>query len=447
MRICFALLILLLSVPAWADAQPAQPILLWGFQKGCNPLPEATREVQQWLETTVTKPDARAYVLSPDSKLLGCQGASCAELVKRACPNAKGQVMGGWVDQNTSTTHPLLRVRLWMHNLETGKTTYHDNFCHNCTTRGILKVNASEIAQSSAIIAAPGSTPSYCQPEEPMRDLPPRNNKIFWVAYGKEPHKDAIRTAVRKVVQLGGTEVPFEHEGKEYTLPVLRKVIAKEPGAQVLGVEIQSNGKLEVFLYDGPTELIEIQKVECDGCDRDTLVEQVRQTTLSVLSHCFGESCARVGRSRPPAEACRPFEVPRCDGREPFPLVSAGSESGAGASLPPLERNGPEISPRLARLTKGVVWGTFAVTAATSVALFIANATSAGSVQSGNARADNLYLLPASVMAGVSGVLLGIAIPTTIIIDRDSMHAPPTSLEFGRSSSNLGAIGLQCPGQ
>lgn len=440
MRIIIACLFLALSATAWAE--PA-PILLWGFQKGCDSLPEATREVQKWLDSNITKPDANTYVLSPDAKLLGCQGAGCAALVQRACPNSKGRVLGGMVDQNAARS--MLRVRLWMHDLQTGKTAYHDNYCHNCTIASALKVNASEIAQNGDFRAAPGTTPIYCQAEEPLREYPPRSNKIYWTVFGKDYQKDAIRVAVRGLVQQSGTEVPFEHEGKGYTVSALRKVIAKEPGAQVFGAEIQGNGKLEVFLYDGPTELIETQKVECDACEKELLIEQVRQTTLSVLSHCFGDSCARVGRARAPAEACRPFEVPRCGGAgdEAIPLVAATSDTSAGSST----QAAPTISPSLAKLANGAVWGVFAASAATTAALVAANFTSAGQVDAGGGKTVSNLMVPGIQATSVITIIaLGVAIPTTIVLHRSSTGRSSGSVGSKRASEpSLGSLAIQCP--
>lgn len=443
MRVLLACLLLALPVMASAETLPAQPILLWGFQRGCDPLVDTTREVQKSLDSTVTKPDASTYVLSPDPKLLGCQGAACAALVQRACPNAKGRVMGGIVDQNAARS--MVRVRLWMHDLQTGKTIYHDNFCQNCTIASSLKINASEIAQYGMVTSSPGTTPMYCKPEEPLRELPQRSNKIYWTVFGKEHHQEAVRATVRKLVQLTGTEVPFEHQGKEYTLPVLRKIIAKEPGAQVLGAEVQANGKVEIFLYDGPTELIEIQKVECDACDKDSLTDQVRQTTTAILSHCFGDSCARAVRSRPPAEACRPFEVQRCGGAgdEAIPLVAATPDTSAGSST----QAAPTISPGLAKLAKGAVWGIFAASAATTAALVAANFSSAGQVDAGGGTTISNLMLPGIQATSVITIIsLGLAIPTTIVLDRSTTGRSSGSVGSKRASEpSLGTLAIQCP--
>jgi hypothetical protein len=440
MRILVACLLLAWSAPVWAEEPQAQPILLWNFQKECDPLPEAAREVQKWLDSTVTKPYAKTYVLNPDQQLLGCEGAACAALVRRACPSAQGRIMGGIVDQNAS--HSLLRVRLWMYDPQTGKTFYHDNYCQNCTISSTLKINAAELAQSGTI-ETPGSTPIYCRPDAPVKEPPPGSNKIFWTVFGKEHHKEALRATIRKLVQQTGTEVPFDYEGKDYTTASLRKVIAKEPGAQVFGAQIQGNGKIEIFLYDGPTELLEVQNVDCDACDKDSLMQQVSQTGLSVLTHCFGDSCAQASHARPPAEACRPFEIPRCGGAggEQLPLVPSRPDS-----KPPTSPASFEVSPSAAKLIKGAVWGFFASSAVTTAALLATNYTSAGHVDAGSQTVSNL-MLPGAAATGVLTIIsLGIAIPTTILIDRSTAGQSSGAADHKKSAEpSLGSFLMQCP--
>jgi hypothetical protein len=305
-------------------------------------------------------------------------------------------------------------------------------------------VNAEEIAKNPEFMSPPGATPLYCRPDEPMRDLPYRSNKIYWVVYGKDVHKAAVSAAVRKVVQETGTEVPVEHEGKDYTTSVLKRIIAKEPGAQVLGAEIKKDGTVEVFLYDGPTELIESQKVECAGCDKDTLAEKVKQTTTLVLSHCFGESCARVGRSRAPAEACRPFEVLRCEGlpEESIPLVptapDASSSSNAASAL--------TVSPGIAKLTKGLIWGVFAAGAATTAGLLAANYAGAGQLSSNKTIGHDILLPAAGAVGGVSLLILGAALPLTIVMDRATAQRHQSAVSSASATPPvIGSLSLQCP--
>jgi len=434
MRFVIASLLLLLSSPVWAESPPAGPILLWGFQRGCKPLTDITRVVQEVVDSNVAKPDGQVYALLPDSKLLSCQGKACASAVQRSCPNAKGRVLGGIVEQTPSLS--VTRVRLWLHDLQTGQTAYHDNYCQNCDTTSALKHNAVQIALHPEFGSPPSATPIYCQADADTKEQPPRSGKLFWVVYGKDHNKPALTAAVRKLMEKAGGEVQFQHEGKEYTLPVLKKVASKEPGSQVFGAEIQDKGVVELFLFDSPTERTEVQRVECEACSKDDLVEKVRQTTMQLLAHCFGENCARVGSSRAPAEACRPFEVLSC-GDSPIPL--SVDAAGADSSKPA----GPEISPRLARLTKGMVWGLFAAGAATTAALLAANYAGPGQIAGATYQQDNRLLAPALTAGGLSLLTLAVAIPTTIIVDRAS---PQKRAAAGAEMGHGAELQLiQCP--
>jgi hypothetical protein len=438
MRLSFAIGALLsFFIPAQALAQTG-PILLWGFQRGCTPLADAARDVQQHLETTVTGPTAHTEYLSPDPKLIGCQGAACAEIATKLCTEQgaplTGRIMGGSVDMNAART--LVRMRLWLHDLQTGKTAFHDNYCSNCDITSTLKVNAAELAQYPNFGAVPNEIPIYCQPEQAPKELPARSNKIFSVVFGKEYGKAAITAAVRKTVQQTGTEVPLVHQGQQYSLEVFKKIVAKEPGAQVLGAEIKNNGVVELFLYDDPTELVESQLVECPACSVDLLAQQVKQATISILSHCFGDSCARAGRRRPPAEACRPLETLQCGSVASLLLTSAARTSHDGEKKSGGMFHDATMSPSLAKLGKGVLWGLFAAEAAATATLLIADF-------SGPPAARDTLLPAAGATGAISLLTLGAAIPLTILFDRASAPRPATRATPPPSSAQQ--LLLQCP--
>jgi hypothetical protein len=435
MRFIIASVLLLLSSPVWADSKPSSSILLWGFQRGCKPLTDITRVVQEAVDSNVAKPDGQTYALLPDSKLLSCQGQSCAALVRRSCPNASGRILGGMVEQTASLS--VTRVRLWLYDPQTGQTAYHDNYCQNCDMTNALTHNAVQIAQHPEFGQTPDATPMYCRADSDAMASPTRSGKLFWVVYGKDHYKPAILATVRKLVEAAGGEVQFQHKGEEYTLPVLKKVASRDPGSQVFGADIQDKGIVELFLYDDKTERTEVQRVECEACDKDALAEKVRQTAVVLLAHCFGDNCAQVGRSHAPAEACQPFEIPRC-GDLPLAPDATGSNAAGG----PL--SGPEISPRLAKLTKGTVWGLFAAGAATTAALLIANSTSAGQYMGTTFESSNRLLGPALAAGGLTLVALGVAIPTTIIVNRATPKPTSTSIAVEPGHSAEPAL-MQCP--
>jgi hypothetical protein len=86
------------------------------------------------------------------------------------------------------------------------------------------------------------------------------------------------------------------------------------------------------------------------------------------------------------------------------------------------------LTPRTARLLKGVTWGAFAATAIAGIALLAANSTSAGTYVDDNGRAiSNALWRPGWAVAGISIGLLGLAIPTTIVIERATKNGTATT--------------------
>lgn len=439
MRLLAVVLMLCLSVPSWADSHPTPPILLWGFQRGCEPLADSTREVQGWLESTVTKPWSEVNVLEPESRLLSCQGQACAALVRKLCPavaqpapkaqtapaaqgmsaaHGRARIMGGFVEQGPA--HTVTRMRLWIFDPDSAQTAFHDDYCQTCDLTSALKVSAAELAQHPSFGLPPTSTPSYCLGDAATAQLAPpaRSGKLFWVVYGKELLRPAITAVVRRAVQQAGPELQVQHVGREYTLPVLKRIVARQPGAQVLVTEIQASGAVELFMYDDATEQTEIHQVQCAGCGREELLEQIRLGALRLLSHCFGDSCAHLGRGRAPAEACRPLEPPACGQAEPLAALTFSSPDAGSPAPQPESRSLLTASPSAARLTKGAVWSIFAAGAATTLALLAANYSGPGQYQGAGFTVSNRLLPAVGASAGLSILALGVAIPTTILIDR-----------------------------
>lgn len=438
MPFLLALVLFLLASPAWAEE--SAPVLLWGFQRGCESLTDLNKHVQRELEKEGVRP---VDVLLPGSQRMSCQGASCAEQVIRECGvRGKGaRILGGYVDQLGTPLRGVTRLRMWLYDTQSGQTAWLDTYCQNCPLTSTVPYNALQMLQNPQFGVSLEVTPQYCKPEPSRSERPPSSNKIFWVVYGKEHHKSVVSAAVRKLVQKTGTERPFDHVGKEYTLGVLKKVIEAEPGAQVFGAEIQDKGNIELFLFDGSTQLTQTQLVECQNCDKDDLAEKIRQAGAQLLSHCFGDDCAASGvtRARPPMEACAPFPEPQCGGRSAAQLLQTPQSTKPSGPAGP-----PEISPRLAKITKGALWGMFAATAVATGGLLAANFADFSQVQGQRATVTNQLLPAVGGMAGASLLSLVIAIPTTLLIDRGSPReqavAGPTAPPSGTKQASL-----QCP--
>lgn len=433
MRLVALMALLLLAVPAGAEESP--PTLLWGFQRGCESLTEVNKHVQRELERDGIKP---VDVLVPGSDRMGCQGPACAEQVVKECSlqGKNVRILGGYVDQLANPPRRQTRIRVWVYDVPSGKTAWLDTYCQNCPLTSALPYNSAQMLLNPPFGVVLDSTPQYCKAEPVQPERQPGSNKIFWVVYGKEHHKAAVTASLRKLVQGTGTEEPFEHVGKEYTLGVLKKIVAKDPGAQVFGAEIKEKGAIELFLFDGPTLITQTQMVECPGCEKEELAEKVRQAGMQLLSHCFGDDCGGGGvtRSRPPAEVCVPFLAPQCGGG---PLLLSPGTGGDGSRA-------PEISPRLARLTKGAMWGVFAGTAAGSVALLAANFSGAGLKDVGVGERNNTLLAPAAAMGVASLLVLGVAIPVTILVDRAALASNAPAMRTSALPAGK-AAGLQCP--
>lgn len=434
MRLILSTVLLLLSSSlAWAE--PSAPILLWGFQRGCEPLPELDRHVRRELEAHGIQP---VELLAPGAQQLGCQGRDCAEVVVQECATLKGRpvrILGGLVDQNKTRT--LTRLRLWMHDTGTGRTAWLDTYCQSCALLSAAATNAQDLIENPQYGLTLDTTPNYCRPDAPQKERTARSNKILWVVYGKDHNKSLVSSTVRKLVQSTGTEEPFEHVGKEYTLGVLKKIVAKDPGAQVFGAEIQGNGVIELFLFDGPTQLTQNQMVECPSCDKEELAEKIRQAGTQLLSHCFGDDCATAGttRARPPAEACAAFPVPQCGGKGRPAMEPSPSASAAPAPI--------EISPRLARIAKGAVWGVFAANAVASAALLAANYAGAGRRDVGLGDTTDVLAPAAGALGGAALLSLAVAIPVTIAVNRALPPQAPTTKQDKQTSGS--PSGLQCP--
>lgn len=430
--LCF-LSLLLAATPALADNTPQPPILVWGVHRGCTPLSDLEREVQRGLEVGVTKPWAKAYVLSPPARQLGCEGTACAQLVQRACPAhaSKSQLLGGRIEQNKSKT--ITRMRLWLHDWQTGQTAYHDNWCSGCSLTNMVQINANHLAQNPVWGPTPGPIPTYCNQRQPT-EQPPHSNTIFWTVFGRDQHKATLTATIRRVAQEVGTESALDQPVK--TLPEFKRATAKDPGAQILGAEIQGGGNIELFLFDGPTARTEVQRIECPACDKDELSEKLRQSARLLLTHCFTENCAgRVAYAPAPADACVPFDALQCGEGSGVAMTTAN------VSMP--DASGPEISPRLASITKGVLWGLVGVGAATTATLLAMNYSSLGTVIVDGQGVRNSLLPGAATAGALTALTLGVAIPMHIVLS--SATAPRSSSASFGTNDRTASSSLQCP--
>lgn len=189
-----------------------------------------------------------------------------------------------------------------------------------------------------------------------------------------------------------------QREGhKEPSVAELSKLTARR-AEQVLHLSQDKDGAVKLVLFDGATEKGYRGESPCADCGAAELATSLQTNLGAVVGHCFDEDCRRVTYEPVPAEAC-----------EPLPEVA---ECKAGAASPSSGILGRGESSTAAKVAKGGVWGLFAATAATSIALFAANETAAGTggTPSGGTVINRLTA-PAWTAAGISLGTLGVAIP------------------------------------
>lgn len=393
----------------------AERVLLYGIQRGCQVDENTTKTVEQQLTSSAYS----VVRVTPAAPLAQPQAA--AEQVTRTCPGTSGRLLGGFLDEN----HGIKRVRLWLADLESKRVAVLDDYCTDCNLAERVALSAARLAEKPRLGGTLGATPTYCQTEAPVGAAPVRSNKLAVVVYGDAKPRGAVWSAVRSAVQSTGREVAQTHsEAKSFGPSDLRKML-REPSGQVLGVELTPEGA-SMWVFDGVTERTQPINVDCQACDREELGRRVSLAALAVLDTCFDAQCAEAAKGTPmraPAEACAPFKEPACGGAEVLP---DGRPLGSEA-----------LSPKTARVIKGLTWGAFAVSAASAIVLAASNPYIIQRNTVGNAFTDTLTG-PAWTMAGVSAGLLAINIPITVLVNR--AQQPVKQIHASATQSMI-----QCP--
>lgn len=428
-----ALATLAFSLLLPATVRAATPVLLWGFQRGCERMPDLDHQVEKELFTQ--RSDVGLVSASNGKPLPACSGEQCAQALRAACPSQQGRLLGGQVTSGRG----IIRTRLWLYDLATGQIAYQDDYCQSCGMQSAVTAHARHLIDKPVFGVPPGAAPSYCAPAAArftQSESEQKSGPIFLTVFGDGKHKPALYDALRQQLGLRNRPVlPVPVESKNYGLEELRSLVAGQRDAQVLGVNITKDSKVQVFLFDQRSERTNAKTVPCSDCgqDKDTLIARVQPEVSSILEYCFGLQCAdpraRPQGIQPPVEACEPFAEPTC----------SGSDLLATAAGPTVSRSGRIIDPSTAKIVKGLTWGAFAISAATAIGLFIADSTDAGTrIDANNRTIQHQLNYPAWTAAGLSAVMLGIAIPSTLVVNRASrLSSSPPAAET--------ATGIQCP--
>ena len=320
------------------------------------------------------------------------------------------------------------RFRLWLYDLQTGQTAFQDDFTQNPGIADAFVAQAQALLQAPVFgVATPGTKPTYCDASAVRSSL--SAGPLFLTVFGEGKFRAQLHEALTEQLGLlGHKPLPLPGESRRFSKDVLVRAVAGQQNARVLGAEINKDGSVRLFLFDQVSALTYDRPVICAACEgapsAERFIPQIKQEVASVLEHCFSTSCAKTGLV-PPVEACTDFAEQTCPGLQ--------------ALIAPQNQGLPmrHIDPTTAKLVYGGIWGLFAASSAAAIGLGVADLTSAGVVSGNGGRAEHVLLPPALVSIGTSAALLGVAIPTTLLLRR----AERTSLMTGGAAQTPG---IQC---
>lgn len=409
-----------LVVTAASVVRADPPVYLWGFQSRCESMPDADISVEKDMFTPVSR---IALVRSASAQALPpCYGEQCGEAFRGACGNTTGRLLGGQVVKGKTTT----RFRLWLYDLGTRQIAYQDDYCEKCTVVAALPIQARDLIEHPRFGSAPDAKPSYCSRQATLA-VPP--GPVFLIVYGDGKQKPALTSALQaQLTSLDRTAVPVAVELKSHTKDDLKPIVAGYQNARVLMADAQKDGKIALYVFDQKTTLIDGGPVTCPSCDQETTILHAQEAVAELLSRCIGVQCASTAVGPPSREACEPFPMAQCAGVDALLPLSGKVE------------NRDRLTPRTARIIKGLAWGAFTASALAAIGLFAANSTDAGLVQDPSGlRVHDALWRPAWAAAGISLGLAGLAIPITVIAD----HATIKDQSTGSAPSD--ARWVQCP--
>lgn len=398
------------SGPAAAD-----PLYLWGAHQRCEGQAEEDRTLEKAL---YRQGNAAALLRTPQGlPLPACVGAECGQALKAACPDLRGRLLGAQVVGTLYIT----RTRLWLHDLATGKTAFRDDYCHQCDTKALLH-HAQALLAAPAFGPPPDPRPSYCLHPTTTNQSPAP--PLVLSIYGDGKHKAAILDSILEQLKLRGRlALKAPYEPKHFGRDDIEKLASLQPGAHVLVVQANRDHSVQLFLFDLASGHDLSKRLKCDDCaEKETLLARLQPEVAQLLDYCTGLSCAdpthRPGGAEPPLEACEPFPQLPCD-------TSALHQTPTPHNSTPH----PGLDPKTARLLTALSWTGVAAAGATSLSLFALSGSGAGTYTDKRGLGiGNLLDGAGWAMAGTTLGLAGLAIPTTLFLQKAKLSSTPSAV-------------------
>lgn len=412
----------------YASSAWAQPVTLWGIQRGCKRDTDLTSAVEGKLTL-----NAHRVVPLERPDIAPALPSAVAEQLARACPAFQGQLLGGIVE----TAGGVNRYRLWLVDMSTRQIASRDNFCRNCDLAQVIPLQAAMLAENPSFGSAPAGKPSYCSDTGTVS--PPsstsNNARPYVVIYGDPKPRPIIWAAVRKSLSAQNKE-PLALQSESKTLPPdeLRKLLGEDSAGQVIGVEVQTATRAQLWVYSEATGKSESTAVDCAGCSKEEFADRIGLAAIGLVSRCVGPQCPGNDRggdrtsNTPPAAACEPFHEQECGS----PLLAANTAS-------TMVHNS-----NLDKFAKGALWGLFGASTATAVTLFSLNGVGPGSVAVQGGDVQGALARPAWALVGAATLTLSMAIPYTIL---SHQKPPPSTARATPASPGLSTADprIRCP--
>lgn len=463
-----------LRVSAHPPEEDGGPVLLWGIQRGCDGDPSAERAVLARLQSFAGSQLHRIQRVgvAADAESRNCLGEQCAKLLRDACPDLNGQILGGEIDDlvipDASGKALMSRLRLWRHDLSTQRTFYQSRLC----TRGLCgdQPVAETVAQMAAqLLERPGfeadaraftvvraerlplcgadSVPALGA-APPAAERSKSVERLYQQIYLTLVIDPLIADQHKSIQDLFARTLPLlKLDGfRDHPLPV--EVRAPDPGApdaawvqrtlaaatagrtlaerklpaRLLVLQIGKRGDaLTLDFHWLPSSEAEAREYDfpAAGYSPQAPLTLGLLEVNALAATLRNERAAQLGRLRTVAErpaagadTCQPMPAPRCAQATLAAVPISLASTAPGQALAP-------------KLAQGALWGVFAASAATFIALTALDQAHVGDLPVDGTRSVGGSLRAGmGVSGGIAALSLGLAIPTTLLFRQNGAQPP-----------------------